>query len=287
MTAARLVEVIDVPVRLDIVVLPKLVIPDTYKLVEVTDVATVLTKTVEVANKLVEVALVKTAVDGVVPPIGVLLIVPPEMVRPSTTMASVILLLASEMEPEIFNVPTLAVVMLPVVIVELVIVVVVKVLVPVNELLLARYASEEVPASWLTDRPVTAAPADKLKAVATVSVPTFAVVMLPVVIVELFTVVVVNDVEPLKELVPVNELLPASVASVDVPLKLLNANPVIDDPVKLTVPFCTDRLVDVTEVIVPFVPASVVKKPLVEVTLVPVAVVKPNAPDNVPPTSGK
>jgi hypothetical protein len=45
--------------------------------------------TVEVANKLVEVALVNTAVEAPVVPIGVLLIVPPSIVRPFTTMASV------------------------------------------------------------------------------------------------------------------------------------------------------------------------------------------------------
>ena len=76
-----------------------------------------------------------------------------------------------------------------------------------------------------------------------------------------------------------------AVARVEVPLKLLNARPVIDEPVKLMLPFCTDKLVEVTLLIVPFVPAKLVKKPLVDVTEVPVAVVKPNAPDNVPPVS--
>ena len=194
----------------------------------------------------------------------------------SATMASVMLLFGSESEPETVKLPTFAVVMLPVVIVELVIVVVANVLVPVNVLLLAKYANEDVPDNWLTDKPETAAPADRLKAVATVSVP-----MLAVVIVELVIVVVVNV------LAPVKLLLPDNVATVEVPLKLLNDRPVIDEPVKLTVPFWTDRLVEVTLVIVPFVPAKVVKNPLVEVTDVPVAVVNPNAPDNVPPSNGK
>ena len=113
-------------------------------------------------------------------------------------------------------------------------------------------------------------------AVATFNVPTLAVV-----IVELVIVVVVNV------LAPVKLLLPDNVATVEVPLKLLNDRPVIDEPVKLTVPFWTDRLVEVTLVIVPFVPAKVVKNPLVEVTDVPVAVVNPNAPDNVPPSNGR
>lgn len=200
-----------------------------------------------------------------------------EAVIVSTTIASVMLLFASDNDPDTFKVPTLAVAR-----VELLTVVVVKVveplkeLVPVKTLLFARYANEEVPASWLTERPVTAAPADRLKAVATVNVPRLAVV-----IVELVMVVVV------KVLVPVKLLLPDKVARVEVPLKLLNARPVIDEPVKLMLPFCTDKLVEVTLLIVPFVPAKLVKKPLVDVTEVPVAVVKPNAPDNVPPVSSK
>lgn len=189
----------------------------------------------------------------------------------SATIASVIELFGNDNAVATFNVPTLAVV-----IVELAMVVVAKVLVPVNVLLLAKYANDDVPDNWLTDRPETAAPADRLKAVATVSVP-----MLAVVIVELVIVVVVNV------LVPVKLLLPDNVATVEVPLKLLNDRPVIDEPVKLTVPFWTDRLVEVTLVIVPLVPAKVVKKPLVDVTDVPVAVVNPNAPDNVPPRSGR
>ena len=74
-------------------------LPETNKCVELTapKLAAVPNRFVEeaakklvlVANKLVEVILVKIPVDGVVPPIGVLLIVPPEIVRPSTTLASV------------------------------------------------------------------------------------------------------------------------------------------------------------------------------------------------------
>ena len=55
-------------------------------------VAVALTKIVLVAKRLVEVALVKTPVDGVVAPIAVLLIVPPEIVRALSTIGSVTLL---------------------------------------------------------------------------------------------------------------------------------------------------------------------------------------------------
>ena len=113
----------------------------------------------------------------------------------------------------------------------------------------------------------------------TFNAPTLAVVMLPVVIVELVMVVVVN------KLVPVKVLLLVKVAIVDVPVRLLNDRPIIFEPVKFTVPFCTDRLVEVTLLITPLVPARLVKKPFVEVTLVPVAVVNPKAPDRVPPVS--
>ncbi len=87
---ARLVEVTLVAVKLEIVVLPKLVMPVTTKLVEVILVAKRLTKTVFVANISVEVTYVKTAVEAPVLPIGVLLIDPPSIVRPLTTIASVI-----------------------------------------------------------------------------------------------------------------------------------------------------------------------------------------------------
>lgn len=200
----------------------------------------------------------------------------------STTIASLIELFGRESEPDTVSAPIVAVVILPVVMVELVMVVVakeddpVKELVPVKILLFARYANEEVPASWFTERPETVAPGDKLKAVAIVSVPRLAVV-----IVELLIVVVENILEPVKLLSPV------SVASVEVPLKLLKERPVTDEPVKLTEPFCTERLVDVTEVMAPFVPAKLPKKPLVDVTEVPVAEVNPNAPDRVPPMSGR
>lgn len=50
-------------------------------------------------------------------------------------------------------------------------------------------------------------------------------------IVELLTVVVVNM------LVPVKVLLPAKVASVEVPVRLLNDRPMMFEPVKFTVPF--------------------------------------------------
>ncbi len=40
------------------------------------------------AKRLVEVELVNIAVEGVVPPIGVLLIVPPDIVKSSATLAS-------------------------------------------------------------------------------------------------------------------------------------------------------------------------------------------------------
>lgn len=56
-------------------------------------------------------------------------------------------------------------------------------------------------------------------------------------IVELLTVVVVNEVEPLNEFVPVKVLLPARVANVEVSVRLLNDRPIIFEPVKLTEPF--------------------------------------------------
>ena len=66
--------------------------PETVRLVLEALVMKLLIKTEEVAKRLVEVALVKTPVEAVVAPIGVLLIVPLSIVRPSTTMASVTLL---------------------------------------------------------------------------------------------------------------------------------------------------------------------------------------------------
>lgn len=61
------------------------------------------TSTVLVANKLVEVALVNTAVEAPVVPIGVLLIVPPSMVRPFVTIASAILLFGRFNAPETYK----------------------------------------------------------------------------------------------------------------------------------------------------------------------------------------
>ena len=83
-----LVEVMVVP---DALVKVKLV---TNKLVEVA-----LIKIELVANKFVLVTLVKIPVLGVVFPIGVLSIVPPLMVKPATTIASVIELLGRDKEP--------------------------------------------------------------------------------------------------------------------------------------------------------------------------------------------
>ena len=60
---------------------PRLV---TNKFVEVA-----LPNTLDVAKKLVELALVNTPVEAIVAPIGVLLMVPPSIVRPFTTNASV------------------------------------------------------------------------------------------------------------------------------------------------------------------------------------------------------
>ena len=103
----RLVEVILVAVKLEIVVLPKLEIPETYKLVEVAPAPVMLVEinTVLVAKMLVLVTdvnwpVVKTPVDGVVPPIGVLLIDPPVIVRVPSTIASVTELVGNERAPE-------------------------------------------------------------------------------------------------------------------------------------------------------------------------------------------
>lgn len=148
-TAARLVEVTFVAFRLETVVLPKLVIPDIYRLVEVTFVAMVLTKTVLSAATLVDVTFVNIAVEAPVVPIGVLLIVPPSMVRPFTTMASVILLFGNDKEPDTVRLATLAFEIL-----ELVIVVVAKELVPVKVLLPTKVASVEVSARLLNERPI-------------------------------------------------------------------------------------------------------------------------------------
>ncbi len=61
--------------------------------------------------------------------------------------------------------------------------------------------------------------------------------MLALEMVELLTVVVVNEVEPLNVLVPAKVLLPTKVASVEVSARLLNERPIIFEPVKFTVPF--------------------------------------------------
>ena len=87
---AKLVEVALVVVKLLIVVLPKLDRPEIYKLVDDTLVAVILTRTEDVAKKLVEVRLVKIPVDGTVLPIGVLSITPPLIVKAFTTIALVI-----------------------------------------------------------------------------------------------------------------------------------------------------------------------------------------------------
>lgn len=63
--------------------------PVVLRLVEVTLVKVLFVPVRLVAKRLVLVALVKTPVDGVLAPIGVLSIVPPLMVRAFTTMASV------------------------------------------------------------------------------------------------------------------------------------------------------------------------------------------------------
>ena len=54
----------------------------------------------EVANKLVEVAFVNMPAAGVTRPIGVLLIVPPSIVRPFTTNASVTEFVGRESAPD-------------------------------------------------------------------------------------------------------------------------------------------------------------------------------------------
>lgn len=68
------------------------------------------TNAVEVAKKLVEVTLVNIAVEAIVAPIGVLLIVPPSIVRPFTTAASVIELLGKFNEPETYKLVVVALV---------------------------------------------------------------------------------------------------------------------------------------------------------------------------------
>lgn len=85
--------------------------------------------TAAVAAKLVVVALVKTPVEGVVAPIGLLSIVPPEIVRALTTIASVTELFGSESVFVTSKLPICAVTM-----VELTMVVVAKAFVPVKVL---------------------------------------------------------------------------------------------------------------------------------------------------------
>ena len=86
------------------VVLPRFVIPETLRLVEVKfEILPVVTERLvevsDVTTALVEVIFVKMPIDGVVLPIGVLFIVPPEMVRLSITMASVTELVGSARTP--------------------------------------------------------------------------------------------------------------------------------------------------------------------------------------------
>ena len=85
----KLVEVTFVANKLVTAVLPKFVRPEIYRLVEVRLVPLILTSTEEVVKKLVEVRLVKTPVDGLVAPIGTLLIEPPVRVSEPATIASV------------------------------------------------------------------------------------------------------------------------------------------------------------------------------------------------------
>ena len=110
---------------------------------------------------------------------------------------------------------------------------------------------------------------------------TYKLVILALEIVELLTVVVA------KVLVPVNVLLPTRVASVDVSVRLLKDRPIIFEPVKFTVPFWTERLVEVAEAAIVLIKFVLVAKIFVEVRLVPLAEIKPKAPDKVPPVKSK
>ena len=90
------------------VTLPPLIFVNPIKaakrLVEVALIRVVLPRaTVPLAEKLVEVRLVKTPVFGVVAPMVVLLMVPPTMVRASATMASVTELFGKAKVPETFK----------------------------------------------------------------------------------------------------------------------------------------------------------------------------------------
>ena len=90
------------------VTLPPLIFVNPIKaakrLVEVALIRAVLPRaTVPLAEKLVEVRLVKTPVFGVVAPMVVLLMVPPTMVRASATMASVTELFGKAKVPETFK----------------------------------------------------------------------------------------------------------------------------------------------------------------------------------------
>lgn len=88
--------------------------PLTYKFVLVALVIKPLIITVLVAKRLVVVALVNTAVEATLEPIGVLLTVPPSIVRPFTTITSV-----TELFGKFSVAPTLRLVILALVILEL------------------------------------------------------------------------------------------------------------------------------------------------------------------------
>ena len=117
---------VETPVTLNVP--PIVALPDIARLAPVIAAVTATSVNVPVvANKLVLVAFVNTPVDGTVAPIGLLSIVPPDIVSPGTTMASVTELLGNERVFVTVRLPIFAVPM-----VELAAVVVAKVLAPVK-----------------------------------------------------------------------------------------------------------------------------------------------------------
>lgn len=165
--------------KLVLVALPNTEFPETYKFVLVTFVATKLpivalvTDAAE-AEKFVVVAFVNTPVDGTVAPIGLLSIVPPDIVSPGTTIASVTELLGNERVLVTVRLPIFAI---P--IVELAAVVVAKVLVPVKVLFAFSKQIFEASERSAVESPVMiAAETSRVEAMVTFVVEAFVIVAL-------------------------------------------------------------------------------------------------------------
>ena len=226
--------------------------PARVKLVVEILVKVELTLTVVVAKKTEEVALVKTPVDGVVAPIGVLLIVPPEIVRPSTTMALVTESLGKTRKP-------LAKVKL-----------VVEILVKV-ELTLTVVVAKKTEEVALVKTPVDG-----------VVAPIGTLLMEPPVKVRLPTTMasVTESAGKTRK--------PETVRLVVETLVKVELTPVVEVAKKLVVLTLTAKMLVGLKVPAEKVLAvTLSKNALVEERVVPLAVVKVRAPDKMPPASGR